>query len=463
MADTARSEQTKRLWEKAEKIMGAALEEVAPSILFRRTLARDGTCLIIQGKALDLSWYKNVYVVAFGKAALPMSRGLTEVAGDFIRQGIVVCLPGQEMSLPGLHLVAAPHPLPDRRSLKAGDLILDLARNAGDRDLLLVLLSGGGSAQVCSPVPGVAWEEKRRVTDELMRRGADITELNTVRKHLSAIKGGRLALAAHPARVVNLAISDVIGDDLEIIASGPTHWDSSTYGDAQRVLEIYDYWDQAPPSVRNVISGGIEGRFPETLKRENDIFKKVSSFIIANNARALEAARAQANRLGFRTFVLTSSDRGEARQVAQRYVGLLASISQSENRPAGPICLLSGGELTVRVKGKGKGGRNQEFILAMLLEMKEKFFEESREGTKSWLVASIGTDGIDGGTDVAGAWGSQDTLDQAGALGLDGREYLEANNSYHFFQQAGGLIKTGPTGTNVMDVRIFLLDWPRNR
>lgn len=447
---------TGRLLEKADKILRAALEEVEPQNLIKRSVVRDGSRLIIQEKALDLSWYENVFLVAFGKAALRMSQSLMKIAGDFIRRGIVVCVPGQEMFLPGLLLLPAPHPLPDRRSRKAGDLILNLAQNAGDKDLLLLLLSGGGSAQVCCPVPGVTLEEKRRVTEELLRRGADITELNTVRKHLSAIKGGRLALAANPAAIVSLAISDVIGDDLESIASGPVHWDSSTYADAQHVLEIYDYWDEVPTPVRQVIAGGIEGKFPETLKRGDDIFKKVSSFVIGNNTLALRAAQRQAEQLGFKTIILTSGDRGEARQAAERYVALLDSLSQSKNRLFQPLCLLSGGELTVRVRGKGKGGRNQEFVLAALLEMKKRFLNGSGERPINWLVVSFGTDGIDGGTDAAGAWAADDVLERAAALGLDGREFLEANDSYRFFQKAGGLIKTGPTGTNVMDIRIFL-------
>jgi glycerate 2-kinase len=453
MQNTDWTGDTERLFKKAEKIMQAALEEISPQSLIKRTVARDGSSLIIQGKALDLSWYENVYLVAFGKAALPMSQGLMKIAGDFIRRGIVVCLPGQEMFLPGLLLLPAPHPLPDERSRKAGDLILNLARNAGGKELLLLLLSGGGSAQVCCPVPGVTWEDKRHVTEELLRRGADITELNTVRKHLSDIKGGRLALAVNPAAIVSLAISDVINDDLESIASGPAHWDSSTYADAQHVLEIYDYWDEVPTPVRQVIVGGIEGKFPETMKRDNDIFKKVSNFIIGNNALALRAAQGQAEQLGFKTMVLTSADHGEAREAARRYVALMASLSQSKKRVPRRLCLLSGGELTVRVKGKGKGGRNQEFVLAALLEMKKQFGERP----ENWLVASFGTDGIDGGTDAAGAWAVYDVLQRAAGLGLDAREYLEANDSYRFFQKVGGLIKTGPTGTNVMDIRIFLL------
>jgi glycerate 2-kinase len=457
MTTTEMPGDTGRLFEKAGKILWAALDEVAPRSLIEKAVLRNGSRLIIQGRILDLSWPKNVYLVAFGKAALPMSQSLMEIAGDFIRKGIVVCIPGQEVNLPGLLVQPAPHPLPDQRSCKAGDLILELVRNAGDKDLLFVLLSGGGSAQACCPFPGVTWEDKRRVTEELLKRGADIIELNTVRKHLSAIKGGRLAQAASPAGIVNLAISDVIGDDLENIASGPAHWDSSTYADAQHVLEIYDYWEQVPVSVRKVIAGGVEGKFPETLKRKNDIFKKVNSFVIGDNSMALSAAQKQAEELGFKTIVLTSADRGEAREAAKRYVALLASLSQSKNRPKEPLCLISGGELTVRVRGKGKGGRNQEFVLATLLEMQKQFLTGSWERPKNWLVASLGTDGIDGGTDAAGAWATNDVLNKATALGLDLQTYLDANDSHDFFRKTLGLIMTGPTGTNVMDIRIFLL------
>jgi len=448
--------QTALIFEQAEKIIRAALHEVEPQSLVKRSVYRDGNRLVIQGRELDLSWHKKVYLAALGKAAMPMSRGFMETAGDFIGRGIAVCLPEQKTALPGIKVQAAPHPLPDQRSVEAGNLILELARSAEDKDLLFILLSGGGSAQVCCPVPPVTWEDKRRVTEELLRRGADIRELNTLRKHLSSIKGGRLALAASPASVVNLAISDVIGDDLENIASGPAYWDSSTYADAQRILEIYDYWEEVPVSIRKVIAGGVAGKFHETIKKENDIFKKVTSFIIGNNSLALAAARKRAEELGFRTIVLSSADRGEAKEAAKRYAALLLSLIQSRDQADKALCVLSGGELTVRVKGPGKGGRNQEFVLAVMLEMKKQLSANSGARPRQWFAASIGTDGIDGGTDAAGAWTDGGGLQRAAAQGLDGGAYLEANDSYSFFQKVNGLIKTGPTGTNVMDIRIFL-------
>jgi glycerate-2-kinase len=424
-----------------------------------------------QKKTIDLSKVNNIYLIAFGKAAPAMATGLMEVLGQRIHKGIVVALPGKKISLPKMKILEAPHPLPDERSLEAGREILALARSAGEKDLIILLLSGGGSAQVCLPLPGISLREKRKVTSDLLLRGADITELNIVRKHLSLIKGGRLAEAAYPAEVVSLIISDVIGDDLEAIASGPFSGDSSTYADVLRILKKYDLWESEPQSIKNVINEGRQGRIAETPKKENKIFDRVSSFVIGNNATALDSARTQVEKLGFRVHVLTSTDRGEAQKTARSYVSLFLSLAWTGDRTGQPLCLLGGGELTVSVKGRGKGGRNQEFVLAALSELEKQaaglrrvdpdlsdgFRKTSLLHGREWLIASLGTDGIDGNTDVAGAWASPENLHKSRSLGLNIQNYLDANDSFHFFKQAGGLIITGPTGTNVMDMRIILL------
>jgi glycerate-2-kinase len=312
------------------------------------------------------------------------------------------------------------------------------------------------------------------VTLDLLRAGAAIGELNAVRKHLSAVKGGRLAQAAFPAAVVNLVISDVLDNELETIASGPSHWDPTTFRDAQTVLEKFHLWEKAPASVREHIEKGIQGGEGETVKETDPVFEKVHTFIVGDNTAALRAAEAEAQRLGFETLILTSSDRGEARRAAVNYVSFLANMACSAAALRKPLCFLVGGELTVSVTGSGLGGRNMEFVLAAALEAGKEDLadifcaagclgkstqEAGIEGPRplEWLILSAGTDGIDGPTDAAGAWIGPAALERIAELGLNPQLSLRENDSYTFFKKTGNLIITGPSGTNVMDIRIFLL------
>jgi glycerate 2-kinase len=305
-------------------------------------------------------------------------------------------------------------------------------------------------------LPGLALDDKSWVARGLMLRAADITELNVVRKHLSAIKGGRLAEAAHPATVLNLVISDVAGDDMSTIASGASYWDSSTYGDVRRILEKFDLWDEAPALVRKIVEDGCAGLIPETPKKGHPAFERVSSFVMGNNATAIEAARRKAEELGFETIVAPSPDSGEARITAKAWAGRLIDLAAQFPSRARPLCVIGGGELTVKVKGSGRGGRNQEFALTILSELARSDRASALEG-RDWLVASLGTDGIDGNSDAAGAWISPETLRRARELGLNMGGFLDDNDSNTFFSRAGGLIVTGPTGTNVMDLRLMCL------
>jgi glycerate 2-kinase len=438
------------LFRKAEKIYKAALSEVNPGNLIKKSVSVQEDKLIIQDRKFDLEKFANIFLVAIGKAAPFMAEGLQDVLGDRIKEGISLYLPQNKIALKNISSLPASHPLPDERSLQAAQSILSLAEKLGEKDLLFVLISGGGSAQISLPAEGVSVEEKRLITDRLLKAGAEITELNTVRKHLSRIKGGRLAQEAFPATVISLVISDVRGNDLENIASGPTHWDSSTYGDAFQVLKKYKLWDGAPVSIKTVIERGIQNKIQETAKREAPVFKQVHNIIIGDNLEALRAAQGEARKLGFRSLILTSSDQGEARDAARNYVSLFMNLLRSEKTTSQPLCFLAGGELTVTVKGKGTGGRNQEFVLAALIEMKKSYHEE-----RKWLILSIGTDGIDGPTDAAGAWITPSVLKIAEESSLDPKEYLDDNDSYNFFKRAERLIYTGPTHTNVMDLRLF--------
>jgi glycerate-2-kinase len=461
----------------ARAIYEAALRAVSPELLVIENVAREGNLIRIAGETFDLGSFENVYLVAFGKAAAGMSEAMAEILDDRLSSGLVV-LPASGQVAPAspwsrrLQFLEAGHPLPDKRSVAAARRALALASKAGEKDLVIICASGGGSSLLCLPADRVTLSEKKSVTRNLLRAGANIRELNAVRKHLSGIKGGRLAKAAFPATVVSLVISDVVGDDLEAIASGPAHWDSSSYADGRAVLEKYGLWKTSPLSIRALIEKGIRGGEPERLKRGDPVFENVHTFVIGNTLTALLGARREAERLGFEPFILTSTDEGEARKAARDYAAFIASQACSIGATPKPICLLAGGELTVTVKGRGTGGRNMEFALASLIEMGKEGLGSvfcgtcglpaeggghGGRGPFEWLALSIGTDGIDGPTDAAGAWADMSTLERSRKLRLDLEKYLARNDSYSFFKKTGNLIVTGPTGTNVCDVRIFLI------
>ena len=462
------------LLDKARSICEAALDAVDPGRLVETNIVRDGDRLRIVGETFDLAAFEKVWLIACGKAAAGMAEALAEVLGERLTGGLVVMpAPGGSGEPSGrsdpersssaekasklIEFLDASHPLPDARSVEAARRAMALAEKAGPEDLVIVGISGGGSSLLCLPVEGVTLAEKNAVTQGLLRAGASIRELNVVRKHLSGIKGGQLAKAARPAAVVSLVISDVNGDDLETIASGPTYWDSSTFADAREILERYGLWRKAPASVRARVEAGERGDLPETLKSDDPVFENAHAFVIGDNLAALRGARRRAETLGFEPFILTSTDEGEARKAARDYAAFVAEMACAMSSAPKPVCLLAGGELTVNVRGKGRGGRNTEFVLASLLEFSKEEVASAVSPGLEWVVLSIGTDGVDGPTDAAGAWGDALTLRRARELGLEPERYLEENDSYSFFEKTSNLIKTGPTGTNVCDVRIFVI------
>lgn len=436
----------------AEAIWRAALAAVDPWGLVRSSVERQGDRLKIKDREFDLTAYERVSIISFGKAAAAMGEALAALLDERLTSGLVI-VPwpvGQVASR--LEYLEAAHPVPDSRSVEAARRALEIASKAGDKDLVFVCISGGGSSLLALPAEGITLDKKRRLTEDLLRAGAAIQELNAVRKHISAIKGGQLARAAFPATVVTLVISDVVGDDLGTIASGPTYWDDSTFAGARTILEGHGLWDSASAMVRARIEDGERGRVPETLKADDPAFARASAFVIGDNMTALRAAKHEAEKRGLEPIFLSSSDGGEARRAAAGYAAFLAELACSAPSLPRPLCLLAGGELTVTVKGRGRGGRNTEFVLASVVEL-----EKARLEGLDWLILSLGTDGIDGPTDAAGAWADPRTVRTARALGLNPVEYLEDNDSYGFFKQTGNLIMTGPTGTNVMDLRVFLL------
>jgi hydroxypyruvate reductase len=397
---------------------------------------------------IPLGKYERVVLIAAGKAAPVMAQAATEAMPRDWDEAVVLTKHGHAASAPStVRLFEAAHPVPNEEGVAASHHIAEVARSLTRRDLLVVALSGGASALMSAPADGISLRDKQRTTELLLRAGADIHQLNTVRKHLSRLKGGFLAALAYPATVVTLILSDVIGDPLDVIASGPTAPDGSTFADAARVLEKFDLQSKVPEAVRDFIERGIRGEVPETPKPRDPVFRRVRNVIVGSNALALSAGARKAKALGYRTRILSSSLSGEARELG-RFHAAIAYELINRNQPARrPACILSGGEPTVTVRGNGKGGRAQELALAAGIAM---------AGLPQALLLSAGTDGTDGPTDAAGALVTGDTLRRAEALSLDPEKHLSHNNAYPFFAGLGDLITTGPTGTNVMDINILL-------
>jgi len=341
----------------------------------------------------------------------------------------------------------AGHPLPDLRGVRGTEEIISLAEKAGERDLVLCLISGGGSALMIASSEDISLEAKQETTRLLLACGATIHEMNTIRKHLSRVKGGGLARFAYPSTLVSLILSDVVGDDLDVIGSGPTVPDQSTFGDTKHILQRYGIWDQIPASAKNQIQEGISGKIQDTPKRKDIVFQNCSQTLVGNNLQAMMAAGKEAERLGYAALILSSKAEGEAREVAKFYCSIAKEVLDSGNPLPPPVCILSGGETTVTLEGDGKGGRNQEFALASALAL---------SGADNIVVLSGGTDGTDGPTDAAGAVADGTTVSRALAKDLDPWDYLHRNDAYHFFEQLDDLLITGPTRTNVMDVYMVL-------
>ena len=435
----------------AAKIWSAALKAVDAEGAVRKFVSRRGRELRVGNRRFEIPISKRLWVIGAGKAAAHMGGTLEEILGSRLTGGVVVTKYGHGVPLRKLSLLESGHPLPDRNSVAAGERLISFVRSeVRPDDLVLCVLSGGASALVTAPVPGISWEEKQECTKLLLNTSADIRELNTIRKHLSMLKGGGLARLLAPARVINLILSDVVGDRLDTIASGPLSPDSTTFGDCIGILQRLDLLDRVPKPVRKLFENGAAGKLPETPKPGDPAFKKVMSIVVASNSAACTAAAREARRLGYRPAVITTRLEGDNREAARFHMSLALEVA-AENRPVRrPACILSGGETTVEVTGTGKGGRNMEFTLACAKTLAAL--------DAPCLVASVGTDGTDGPTDAAGALADNTTAARAlkfGARFLE--ESLENNDSYTFFRRLGDLIMTGPTGTNVMDLHLILI------
>lgn len=395
-------------------------------------------------KSIELSGFEEIFVIGAGKASGMMAKAVEDKI-ERISEGWVNVPAKTEkaVNLSKIRLNPAGHPIPDEGSINGAKEMLRILSKADERDLVIVLISGGGSALMEYPMEGITLEDLREMNRLLVLSGADIREINTVRKHVSRVKGGRLAEAAYPARVVSLIISDVIGDPLDTIASGPTAPDETTFQDAWEVLRNYSLVEKMPQSVIKVIKDGMEGRIPETPKPGDPIFENVTNMIVANNLKAVQTAEGVLRSLGYNTLVLGSRVQGEARHIGKMLAGLASSIKNEGIPLSPPAALLMGGETTVTVTGDGVGGRNQELVLGAVRQI---------AGLDGVVVASIGTDGIDGSSEAAGAICDGHTLERALREGLKPEEYLKNNDSYSFFSWLGDAIITGPTLTNVMDL-----------
>ena len=428
-------------------IFNAAVRAVDPAEAVHRHLSREGSRLRIGGETLDLASVGEIVVVGCGKAAAPMTAAVEECLGDRVSRGVVVTKYGHVQPTRKIRIHEAGHPVPDEAGMAGVQAVLDHVRGLGPADLVLVLISGGGSALTPAPVQGITLAEKQALTKALLACGADIREMNTLRKHVSRFKGGQLARAAQPARVATLILSDIVGDPLDAIASGPTVPDPTTYADALGILDKYRIRGEIPAAIRDRLEIGARGEIPETPKPDDRLFARVSHLIVGSNIQALEAARSEARALGLTPMILSSSIEGETREIARMHAALAREVRASGNPVRPPACLISGGETTVTLRGPGKGGRNQEFVLAAALDI---------AGLPQTVILSAGTDGTDGPTDAAGAIADGDTCARAVAAGLNARKALDANDAYPFFEKLGDLILTGPTKTNVMDVRLVL-------
>jgi len=436
------------------RIMAAALDAVDPERAVLNAIRREGDTLYISGRPYDLAEIDRVILVGGGKAGAPMAKAVAAVVGDRLHSCVVNVKDGytlskqqaaemaEQASCP-VRFIEAGHPTPNEAGVEGARLMADSLQGVTDRDLVLCVISGGGSALISLPAEGIALGDIQALTDLLLRSGATINEMNTVRKHLSAIKGGGLARLTQPARLVALLLSDVVGNPLDVIASGPTVPDTTTFADAGDVLAKYDLTDRVPEPVRRRLMAGAAGRIADTPKPGDPIFDRVQTLVVGSNDIAAARAVEQARQEGLHSLLLTTYLEGEAREVAKVAAALAKEMVMSGQPLARPACLVAGGETTVTIRGEGKGGRNQELALAAALAL---------EGWDGVLVATLATDGTDGPTDGAGGIVDGDSAARARDLGLDPAAYLRNNDSYHLLQKTGELVITGPTNTNVNDL-----------
>ncbi|MDQ7032661.1 MAG: glycerate kinase [Desulfonauticus sp.] len=440
----------KKLSHHIQDIFTQAIASALPTTIISHNLTLDNTSILLAGqKIYNLNQFQHIVVLGAGKASALMAKNLENILQTYLTEGIIITKYNHTCNLKKTTLIEAGHPIPDHNSLEGGKLIVEtIQRYKNTNTLFIFLLSGGASSLMVLPEPPLTLEDKQLINSLLLSSGANIYEINTIRKHLSQLKGGKLAKLAHPNPILTLVISDVIGDDLSVIGSGPTYPDSSTWQDCLTILQKYKLWERLPNHLQNFFSQGIKGQIADTPKKNDSYFNSVKNIILASNRQVLRAAATRAQQLGYTPLILTSSLQGEAKEAAKFLASIAREITTSGHPLKPPCCIISGGETTVNMgDSQGKGGRNQELALAFALEL---------DPGPNVCFLSAGTDGTDGPTDAAGAIITSETLKLAKAKGLNPEIFLLNHDSYNFFKPIGGLFITGPTFTNVMDVQIIL-------
>ena len=440
---------SRRFKENYRSILESAIEAVKPKFLLKKNVNTHGETLKIRDEIFDLSEFEKIYVIGIGKGAPSLCDGLIDIFGEKIEKGIII---SGENYKPGSEKISSfkgDHPFPGDNSIHAAEELKKFIRNINNKDLVITLLTGGSSAMIISPPEGIGLKDISEINSLLIRSGASIHEINCIRKHLSTIKGGLLAKMIHPARIISLIISDVTGSDPGVIGSGPFYGDPSTFQDAVDILRKYSLIQKVGKTITDHLKKGAAGDIDDTPEPDDPTFINNRSYIIGENINALNAAKERAEELGLNSEILRSDEQGDVRSASKRY-GELIRKRVSNNTADRGLLLLAGGEFTVKVSGKGEGGRVQEFLLSLLPELKDI--------TTPFLIAGAGTDGRDGKTDAAGAWIDENTfrLSATDPQAVISR-YLKNNDSYNYFKKLDQLIYTGPTGTNVMDIFLFFL------
>ena len=450
-ARTQRRRGLDRLHRDVLHAMNAALAAADPTRIIRKNLKLTGSILYVGKLHYPLEDYRRIFVIGGGKASGYMAEEIEKLLGNRITRGLVI-IPDYLRLTPRTRRIRyhpATHPIPTRKGVEGVLAMLRLVDDISRDDLVIVLVSGGGSALMPLPVEGMNLNDEAKVTSLLLKSGASIEEINTVRKHLSQVKGGRLAERLYPATVLTLIISDVAGDKIDAIASGPTTPDPTTYRDVELVLRKYDLWFQIPENARRIITRGLSGSIPETPKQKDKVFRRVQNVIVGNNRASCLAAASAMTKAGYRTQVLSIQITGEAREAGRIFGSIVKDIRENSLPFAPPAALIAGGETTVTVRGKGKGGRNQELALAAAVKI---------SGLGGVVVGSFATDGIEGRTNAAGALADGSTITRSLKLRMDPDKCLRNNDSFQYFSKLKDLVITGPTGTNVNDIAVLAAD-----
>ncbi len=431
---------------KAARIMASALSAVDPRAAVLANLKLNNSNLEVDRKIYNLNSFNRILLVGAGKAGQPMAEAIQEVLGYHLESGKVIVKEGYLTNIhhsDRIEIIEAGHPIPDQRGVSGTGKIIELLENTTKYDLVICVISGGGSALMVSPVPGITLQNLQLLTEKLLAIGATINEINTLRKHLDRIKGGQIARYTAPAKLICLILSDVVGDPLDVIASGPTVPDPTTFEDALEILNRYQIREHVPESIVEFLTLGQDGKVNETPKPGDQIFAEVNNVIVGSNQTATKAAQIQAEKEGFNTFVLSNFLQGEASQAGNFLSSILRQIAEHSQPLPRPACIIVGGETTVTLRGDGHGGRNQEIALGAV---------HGLDGLNEVALITLASDGGDGPTNAAGAVVTGDTFLRARSLDLNPLSFLARNDAYNFFNPLGDLVKTGPTLTNVNDI-----------